>query len=118
MELKSNLTVIYSKSGDGKSFIFSALEEWAESHDEPFVCINYKDISKIQVEKFIKESRGKLIVIDNADIVLTKECRRHIALDTNNQYILMGRVVEDLLLTPTNMCRIKYSKKDNIIRVT
>ena len=56
-----------------------------------------------------KESKGKLFVIDNADILLDDRIRRYIALDENNQYIIIGRNPTELLL---NMDEIKELEKE------
>lgn len=49
--------------------------------------------------------RGKLIVVDNADLLLTDEIRKHIVLDGKNQYLLIGH--------PRNL----YATKDNIFEL-
>ena len=41
---------------------------------------------------------GKLIVIDNADLLLDDNMRWYIATDANNQYIIIGRNPMGLML--------------------
>ena len=41
---------------------------------------------------------GKLIVIDNADLLLDDNMRWYIATDANNQYIIIGRNPTGLML--------------------
>lgn len=56
-----------------------------------------------------------LVVIDNADILLDEELRKNIALDTANQYILIGRNPEYLYLTKEN-CKELIIEND-VIRI-
>ena len=39
----------------------------------------------------IKQSKGKLFIIDNADLLLDDSIREYIAMDGLNQYIIIGR---------------------------
>ena len=90
-------------SGSGKTTVFDIMQE-AAVEDNRLLCLNY--ISKtrdIDIEKIIINAKGKLIVIDNADIILTDKLRKHIALDNENQYIIIGRNPSNLLTTRDNL---------------
>jgi len=54
-----------------------------------------------------------LVIIDNADILLDDEMRKHIAFDTDNQYIILGRNPEYLYVTKAN-CKELVVEKDTI----
>lgn len=47
--------------------------------------------------------KGKLIVIDNADILLNDETRKYISLDAQNQYLIIGRNPKNLFATKENL---------------
>ena len=66
------------------------------------VCINYQDYQK-DIKKLIAGETGKLIVIDNADILLDDNTRKYISLDDKNQYLIIGRNPKNLLATKENL---------------
>jgi ABC-type lipoprotein export system ATPase subunit len=111
--LETNITFISGDSGTGKSALFSFIEELA-AEDKRIKCFNYLD-NKKAYKNSIKQSKGKLFVIDNADILLDDRMRRYIALDENNQYIIIGRNPTELLL---NMDEIKELQSKNIDGIT
>lgn len=47
--------------------------------------------------------KDKLIVIDNADILLDDETRKPISLDDRNQYLIIGRNPQNLFATKENL---------------
>lgn len=111
--LESNITFISGDSGTGKSALYSFLEELA-TEDKRIKCFNYLDRKK-SYKSSIKQSRGKLFIIDNADILLDDSTRSYIALDEKNQYIIIGRNPTGLLL---NMDEIYELKSGNIGDIT
>ena len=111
--LETDITFISGDSGTGKSALFSFIEELA-AEDKRIKCFNYLD-NKKAYKNSIKQSKGKLFVIDNADILLDDRIRRYIALDENNQYIIIGRNPTELLL---NMDEIKELQSKNIDGIT
>ena len=66
------------------------------------MCLNYLDYQK-DIESIIKGASGKLIVIDNADVLLDDSVRKHIALDDRNQYLIIGRNPKNLFATKDNL---------------
>lgn len=67
----------------------------------PF-CLNYLDYQR-DILEILKQTRGKLIVIDNADILLNDETRKYISLDGQNQYLIIGRNPKNLFATKENL---------------
>ncbi len=61
------------------------------------VCLNYLDYQK-NVGSIIRNAEKKLIMIDNADILLDDDTRKYLALDDKNQYFIIGRNPKNLLL--------------------
>ena len=94
--IDENVTFIIGDSGTGKSTVFSFLEELA-AENKNIVCFNYLDQQK-RYKTTIKQSKGKLFIIDNADILLDDAMRWYIATDVRNQYILIGRNPTGLML--------------------
>ena len=54
--------------------------------------------------------QGKLIVIDNADILLGNDIRKQISLDGKNQYLIIGRNPKNLFATKENMFELINEK--------
>ncbi len=95
-DLQYNITFINGDSGTGKSAAFSFIQELA-TEDRRIKCFNYLDIKK-GYKSAIKQAKGKVFVIDNADILLDDGMRQYIAMDTENQYIVIGRNPTGLML--------------------
>lgn len=58
----------------------------------------------------ISRADGKLIVIDNADILLNDDTRKYISLDGKDQYLIIGRNPKNLFATKENLF-VLVSKK-------
>lgn len=96
LQLEYNITFVSGESGTGKTALYSFLEEY--SAEEDYIrCFNYLDKNK-PYKSLIENSTGKLIIIDNADILLDDSFRSYIAMDEKNQYIIIGRNPAGLLL--------------------
>ena len=54
----------------------------------------------------ISKVDGKLIVIDNADILLDNDTRKYISLDDKNQYLIIGRNPKNLFATKKNLLEL------------
>lgn len=109
-QLESNITFIEGDSGTGKSAVFSFIEELSTS-DKRIRCFNYLDYGKLY-KNSIRQLKGKIIVIDNADLLLDGNMRKHIAFDELNQYIIIGRNPEGLLLTTDELFHLVSYKSD------
>lgn len=102
--LEANVTFIVGDSGTGKSAVFSFLQELA-AENRAIKCYNYLD-KKTGYKTAIKNAKGKLIIIDNADILLDDDMRWHIATDGKNQYILIGRNPTGLMLNQEDIMEL------------
>lgn len=104
-EFTNNITILIGNSGTGKTALFSFLLE-SKSEDERIVCMNYIDM-KSDIKSVLESLEGKLIVIDNADILLDQSTRKYIAFDSKNQYLIIGRDVRDFLATEDNLFELE-----------
>ena len=75
LHLDSNVTFISGDSGTGKSALYSFMEEYA-AENKSIKCFNYLDLKK-SYKSSIKQSKGKLFIIDNADILLDDNMRSY-----------------------------------------
>ena len=110
--LTNNIILIMGDSGTGKSVIFSILQE-AASSDDRIVPISYMDKNK-DIERQIRVQSGKIILVDNADVLLTDELRKYIAFDSKNQYIILGRNPQNLMKTRENLFELNTIQKDEM----
>ena len=103
--LDANITFIKGDSGVGKSAVFSFLEEMA-TEDSRIKCFNYLDVKK-KYRTSIRNFKEKLLVIDNADLLLDDKMREYIASDVKNQYIIIGRNPKGLNLSYCDTYELK-----------
>lgn len=105
---KNNITVLMGDSGIGKTAAFSFIRECMAVNPK-ILCFNYLDYQK-DIKEVIRNAEGKLIVIDNADILLDDDTRKYISLDDKNQYLIIGRNPKNLFITKENLFELVSEK--------
>lgn len=105
---KNNITILLGDSGTGKTASFSFIRECMAINPK-ILCLNYLGYQK-NIKNIISQSEGKLIVIDNADILLDDETRKYISLDDKNQYLIIGRNPKNLFATKENLFELMSRK--------
>lgn len=110
LKLDNNITFITGDSGIGKSLVFSIIREEAVS-DKRIRSFNYLDEHN-SYKTAIKNSKGKLFIIDNSDLLLDDDLRHYIAFDASNQYIIIGHNPYGLFLNYNEIYELE-SKKEN-----
>lgn len=105
----NNITILTGNSATGKTASFSFIRECMAINPN-IMCLNYLDYQK-NIKDVISQTRGKLIVIDNADILLDDETRKYISLDDQNQYLIIGRNPKNLFTTRENLFELVSEKK-------
>ena len=108
-EFTNNITILTGAAATGKTASFSFIRECMAVNPD-IVCINYQDYQK-DIKKLIASETGKLVVIDNADILLDDEIRKYISLDDKNQYLIIGRNPKNLFTTSDNLFELVSEKK-------
>lgn len=88
-DFTNNITILTGSSATGKTASFSFMRECMAVNPD-ILCINYQEYQK-DIKRLIASEKGKLIVIDNADILLDDETRKYISMDDKNQYLIIGR---------------------------
>ena len=104
----SNITILTGDSGTGKTASFSFIKECMALNPD-IMCLNYLDYQK-DIADIIKNANGKLIVIDNADVLLNNDMRKYIALDDKNQYLIIGRNPKNLFAMKENLFELVSEK--------
>lgn len=97
----NNITILTGDSGTGKTLAFSLIRECMAVNPK-LLCINYLDYQS-DIKDMISRADGKLVVIDNADILLDDYTRKYISLDDTNQYLIIGRNPKNLFATKENL---------------
>ena len=109
-EFTNNITILTGDSGTGKTASFSFIKECMVLNPD-IVCLNYLDYQK-NIGDIIRNAEKKLIVIDNADILLDDDTRKYIALDDRNQYLIIGRNPKNLFTTKENLFELVSEKQE------
>ena len=105
----NNITILTGDSGTGKTASFSFIKECMVLNPN-IVCLNYLDYQK-NIGDIIRNAEKKMIVIDNADILLDDDIRKYIALDDKNQYLIIGRNPKNLFATKENLFELVSEKQ-------
>ena len=92
--LKDNIILIGGLSGSGKTLLVDAFQsDKALNPDSNIICINFLTEKKF-IDEILTNSKGQLIVIDNADTILTDDQKFDISIDHKNQYIIFTHSLE------------------------
>lgn len=102
---KNNITILMGDSGTGKTAAFSFIQECMAINPD-ILCLNYLDYQK-NIKDILEASQGKLVVIDNADILLDDDTRKYISVDDKNQYLIIGRNPKNLFATKENLYELQ-----------
>lgn len=105
----NNITILTGESGTGKTAAFSFIKECMALNPD-ILCLNYLDYQK-KILDVLQDVNGKLIVIDNADILLDDDTRKYISLDDKNQYLIIGRNPKNLFATRENLFELVSEAK-------
>lgn len=105
---KNNITILMGDSGTGKTAVFSFIKECMAMNPR-ILCLDYFDYQK-NIKEILCKTNGKLIVVDNADILLDDDTRKYVSQDDENQYLLIGRNPKNLFATKENLFEL-VSKK-------
>ena len=114
LELSNDIVVIQGDSGVGKTLLCEAIRVEQEKKEKNM----YQDIKIIDIRnkkniKTILRGKNNLIIIDNADLILTDDLQYQISRDFNNQYIIMGRKEYDFHIPLFSFGEL-YIKDDEI----
>lgn len=123
VKLRGNIVVVRGDSGTGKSYFCSSIVTFKNSDIYPDNSIE-QWIDKIEVIdasigknvdilNILRNKSGKLIVIDNGDILLNDNVVEHIVFDMKNQYLIFCR--EDFAFHITPNYYGEFVNKNNCI---
>ena len=113
---KNNITILMGDSGTGKTAVFSFIRECMAVNPR-ILCFNYLDYQK-DIKDVINKAEGKLIVIDNADMLLDDDTRKYISLDGKNQYLIIGRNPKNFFSSKENLFELVSEKNGEQTKFT
>ena len=111
VKLREPITLVQGDSATGKT-LFYKLMQMISINDNNIIFINIDKIK--EADMILKSAKNKLIIIDNADIVLTDKQAKSIREDKYNQYILFGRDTERYYIGNRNLASLYESKPGHI----
>lgn len=103
LKLRGDKNVIKGNSGTGKTYLYNKLEaikkrlDSTSNYDAENIILLNKD-NLITLDTLTK----KLIIIDNADLLLTEKQVDFINMDDNNRYLIFTRVPIGLDISPNH----------------
>ncbi len=109
LKFKSRIVVIQGDSGVGKTMLFKALKRDMLFGNNNMVCINYENAQPNILKHILKNNENKMIIIDNADILLIHEDKFKIAMDQKNQYIIFGREIDGFHLAKNEIAILRVN---------
>ena len=109
LQFLHRILMIDGDSGVGKSLFYKMMYSKALNNKD-IICIN-RGSSWIDLSKELRKHSNKLIIVDNAEVILGDRERFIISTDITNQYIIFGRNPEGLVRCPIQYARMKI--KDN-----
>jgi uridine kinase len=109
--LLDTIIVIGGNSSSGKTFIKDTATEFY--NDEKTALIQVFDYKRTVDLSVMKALRNRLIIIDNADILLSEneDVSNFINTDTNNQYLLFMRDDNDVDFSVDNYAELQETGK-------
>lgn len=122
LQLKSPITVIDGASASGKSLMINRILELQEYEDnDPLRLYNTSNIyifnNKREDFKHLK-LKGKLIIIDRADLVLKDLDIKYINADSDNRYLIFCRKPIGLSISPNHYGELVCQDKKSQIRIS
>ena len=89
LKFYTKMTLIGGNSCSGKTMMYNAFRDLRAIRND-VVCLDYANEGDSILE-LVRKSRNKVIVVDNADVVLNNNIKFEMACNTKNQFILFGR---------------------------
>ena len=123
LELRGHITLVGGDSASGKTLLVRTIR--AKKFNAGIIGNTYEsDIRNVIIydfttginERLLGSLSGKLIIIDNADIIVNQTLADYIKADLKNQYLVFSRDSVDYHLTPNY--RATMTKDGNIFKLS
>ena len=91
------------------------LDKARSDTNESYVFFNYMIYDKKYIKSEILSQKNKIFVIDNADIILDRELKSLISVNTSNQYIIFTHSIEGYTLGKKNVAELRVFNNRGIL---
>lgn len=112
---KHNCTLVDGDSSIGKSYIYDCINTESKLGLNNIICCN--EDSKVYGSGLLalfKDLNNRVILVDNADIVLTNGEKEFVTKDKRNQYILIARWSSSFGVSLKNIANLKYDETKDL----
>lgn len=111
LNLHGNTTIIDGDSGTGKTLMCQVAKQMIANNADYLVTYDTDNKSSLNVN-ILKQYKNKLIIIDNADLIVYGDILEYILNDRNNHYILFRRNNYDVRLSPNYYAKLVKNDKN------
>ena len=103
LELRGNKNIVKGCSGVGKTYLCDRIRKLKNSVNEnsKYDVSNIIVLNKDNKEK-LREFKNQLIIIDNAELLLSESDIEQINVDDNNRYLIFARVPIGIEVSPNH----------------
>lgn len=121
LEFAPRITLISGNSGTGKTVLFKYFKAIEDGNNNSnIMALNTSKVkslkkSGVDIANLIINTKNKLVVIDNADLILTEPVTKAILFNQDNQYILFGRTCNGLCLDENEIAELEINDNNEII---
>lgn len=117
LRFKDRITFINGDSGIGKTMLFKAIERDTLVSKTNIICLNYDDLPSGNLEYTLNNARNKVIIIDNADVILSDNMKNQITFDDrNNQFIIFAHSTKGFLPTRNSITELVIKNNKGKLR--
>lgn len=99
LELRGNVTIVGGDSGTGRTLMCQVVRQMISYGDRDKLVFDATNASAVSVA-VLKTYKSKLILFDDADMILKGNLLKYVLSDKNNYYILFRRDNYDVHLSP------------------
>ena len=112
LQLRGNKNIIKGSSGTGKTYLYKKLSKLKQklNNISNYDIDNILLLNKDNLDKLGK-TKNKLIIIDNADLLLNNNAIDIINMDDDNRYLIFTRVPLGIEISPNHQA--EFVKEDN-----
>ena len=117
----TDLTIISGESGVGKTLLFKAFQKKAALGDERFVCVDINYVTNLKnmnttLDSVLSSAKNKIIIIDNAGVVLNTTQRLKISMDTKNQYIIFTHGTDGFKTNRNGLAKLLIENNEGFLK--
>jgi tRNA uridine 5-carbamoylmethylation protein Kti12 len=111
IELRGYVTIVSGNSGTGKTLLCDIVKQHISDGNTKFIVIDATSRGLFDLT-FLKNKKGKIIFIDDADLMVSRKILNYILKDRNNYYVMFRRDNYDVHLSPNYYATIVWDTRN------